>query len=89
MYGSAYKNIGVGLYFVSEIIKRTGNIMKIISNDAILTISEGKMKISKNTSNWHGSLVSFELSNKSIEFDFEVMKKMLIMDATAGDEDIF
>lgn len=91
MYGSTTKNIGVGLYFVTEIIKRTGNTLKIISNDAILTIQNGQTSISNNSSNWKGSLVCFELSNRTINFDFNVMKKLLISTAEEPDDeaDIF
>lgn len=44
VYGSTTRNVGYGLFFISEIIKFTNGYLKIISNDGMLIIKNGEIK---------------------------------------------
>jgi len=90
IYGDVTKNVGMGLYITSRIIKEVDGDMYIISGDKFYSVRDDK---SVNLlSPWQGSLVilRFNLDNfqkNILNYGFELVKAMLL--AEEGGVDIF
>ena len=90
IYGDVTKNVGMGLYITSRIIKEVDGDMYIISGDKFYSLRDDK---SVNLlSPWQGSLVilRFNLDNfqkNILNYGFELVKAMLL--AEEGGVDIF
>lgn len=80
LYGGTTRNIGYGLYFISEIIKFTGGSLKIISNDGMLKISSDGFTISNDiTCAWQGSIVTFNLYTNKLNHDFQELLNIIMV----------
>lgn len=91
IYGSTIRNVGYGLYFISEIIKFTNGYLKIISKKGILTICDGQITSSDLDFGWKGSIVAFELFTNAINHDFQELLNILLVPENDEEsiEDIF
>lgn len=89
LYGSITKNIGYGLYIISEIIKLTNGFMKIISNDGMLVIRNGNVKKTLLDFGWKGTIVAFELYSDNIVYDFQEISKIVMVPDDGTIEDVF
>lgn len=82
LYGGAQRNVGMGLYVISRIVKDAEGFMYIVSDDSIVkyTSSEEETMIIKNK--WRGAIVMVRFNLKSftkvLEYGFITYMKMII-----------
>jgi len=89
-YSNAYKNAGMGLYIISEVIKCINGRMFIISEDTIYAIHSDE--IFKIYNPWKGSIVALrfginDFQNKILDFGWHMYLYNLFSEY--GKEDIF
>jgi len=89
-YSDVYKNAGMGLFVISEFIKRINGKMFLISYDTIYTVHDEK--IYKLNNPWEGSIVALrfsinEFQNKILNIGWSLFLNILFADY--GDEDVF
>jgi len=92
MYGSVTKNIGMGLYVISQMMYRIEGDMFVISGDSFYSLKNDKVKRLK--TEWQGSIVTlrfnlFKFQNKILDYGFTLIRDLLISDKDGEGEDIF
>ena len=89
MYQSTTRNIGMGLYVLTEMIKHLNGQLLMFSRNGFLTMKDRRISIGQLETEWPGSLVAFEIDTQEINHDFNDFMRIYILQKEEDEEDIF
>lgn len=92
IYSTVTKNIGMGLYVVSQMIHRVKGEMFIVSGDSFYSFKNDKSR--KLKKEWQGSIVTlrfnlYEFQKNILDYGFTLIRDLLISDEDGEGEDVF
>jgi hypothetical protein len=86
-YSHVPKHAGLGLYFLSQIIKHTRGKLLIVSNDTIYRFPQDTSSIVRTAFN--GTMIAFELYNSELDYEFGQLFNIIKNEGEDEAEDIF
>ncbi|WP_028845459.1 ATP-binding protein [Thermodesulfovibrio thiophilus] len=89
VYQNAIKNIGIGLYALSQMVKKLNGYLSIVSKDGCLILENNQIRTTELPCKWDGSIVAFEFDLNVINLDFIDFMKLYVYQEENSEEDIF
>ena len=82
MYGGTQRNVGIGLYVISRLVRDARGVMFIVSDDSVVRYSPSGHRVSTISNKWQGAIVVIKFNLKSftevLDFGFRTYMDMII-----------
>jgi len=86
-YTNVPKHAGLGLYFLSQIIRHTNGKLLIVSNDTVYRLPQNSF-VTMQTA-FSGTMIAFELYNSELGYEFGQLLNIIRSEGEEEEEDIF
>lgn len=86
-YRNVPRHAGLGLFFLSNIVKHTTGKLLIISNNTIYRYPEGTSKVLD--TDFKGTIVSFEIYEEKLDYNFSQLFRIIGSEDEEDEEDVF